>query len=235
MILYVGPDREEFKLSKDLLCYVSPFFHAAFKGEFKEGQKQTMELLEDNVVAFDRIVSYMYRGIFGNENRHPNQIAVWRPTVKLSTVIYVLELSERLQIPDMKTAALADLEWALHSQHATEPTVDDVALAFSILPTDSKAIEGLVDFVADDFLTSNDNFDAEGLGEWRFARLIDDVEEFGVAFMLSLRRLAVRRLRNAHDSGSNRYPNCRDWYDAKPHDLTFCPFASWRLPLSSWK
>lgn len=235
MIIYVGPGREEFKLSKDLLCYVSPFFKAAFEGEFKEGQEQTMELLEDDVEAFDHVVSYMYRGVIGSENLHQNQIAGWRPVVKLSTVIYVLELAERLQVPDMKTAVLANLEWALHSERATDPTAEDVELAFNILPTDSEAITGLVDFVADDFLSSNENLDGEGFDDWKFARLIDGVEGFDVAFMLSLRRLAVGRLQRAQENDSNCCPNRHAWYAGDPHNLTLCPSASWRLPLDNWR
>jgi hypothetical protein len=233
--IYVGPDREAFKLSKDLLCYVSPFFRAAFEGDFKESNEQTMELLEDDVAAFEHVVSYMYRGIFGSDNVHQNQIASCRPSAKIFTVISLLELAERLQIPDMKLAALTDLEWALHSGHSIELTAEDVELAFNLLPSDSQAITSLVEFVADDFLINGENLGGEGFGNWKFARLMDDVGGFDVTFALSLRRLAVGRLRKAHENEEFNCPNRPIWHRAGPHNLTLCPFASWRLPPCSWR
>lgn len=160
MIIYVGSGKEVFKLSKNLLCYISPFFRAAFEGEFKEGKERTMELLEDNVEAFDHVVSYMYRGIFGNEILHQHQFAGWQPGVKLATVVHLLEFSERLQIPDMQIAALADLVWVLRNDEVTEPTAEDIELAFNLLPTESDAVMHLVDYVADNFLKSEANLDA---------------------------------------------------------------------------
>lgn len=234
MIIYVGPEREEFKLSKELLCYVSPFFRAAFEGEFKEGKEHTIELLEDDVDAFDHVVSYMYRGIFGSEKLHQHQLAGWRPTTKFSTVIHLLELSERLQIPDMKIAAVADLVWALRNEEGTEPTAEDVELAFNLLPTESDAVMHLVDYVADDFLKNETTFDANSFKDWKFGRLMSDIEGFDVVFIVSLKRLAVGRLQREHVHDAECCRRMHWWAGGPHHHRQFCPFTSWRVTTGGW-
>lgn len=50
---------------QDLICYSSLFFKAAFKGEFAEGQSQTMSLDEVNSEVFGLLVHWLYtREIF---------------------------------------------------------------------------------------------------------------------------------------------------------------------------
>lgn len=140
MVVYVGPLREEFKLSKDLLCYVSPFFRAAFEG---------------------------------------------KPTVKLS---------ERLQIPDMKIAALDNLVWILRNEDVTKPTAEDLDLAFNLLSIESDAVLHLVNYGADDILKNETTFDVNSFKNWKFRRRTTDIE----AFMISLKKLAVGRLQREH-------------------------------------
>jgi hypothetical protein len=234
VIIYVGPGKEEFKLSKSLLCHLSPFFRAAFEGEFKEGQEQTMELLDDDVDAFNHVVSYIYRGIFGGEKLHQHQFAGVRPATKLPTVIHLLELSERLQIPDMKVAALAELVWALRNNDSTKPTAEDVELAYNLLPTESEAVTHLVEYVADDFLKHETTFNVDSFKDWKFGRLTSDIEGFDVAFMVSLKRLTVGRLEREH--GYDAECCCRrHWWSGAPHHHSqFCPFTSWRVTTGGW-
>lgn len=67
----VGSTSREYKLSKTLICKQSPYFAAAFEGEFREGEEQSITLTEmDGVVSvrgFELLVQWLYLGrvIFG--------------------------------------------------------------------------------------------------------------------------------------------------------------------------
>jgi hypothetical protein len=194
--IHVGEDRHEFKLSKDLLCHVSPFFKAAFEGEFKEGKEQTMELLDDNVQAFEHIVSYIYRGDFGRSTTQM-KTDCYCSIKNLSIAIYLVELAERLQISDMKHAALHSLVSILRHDDVYEPTVDDVELAFNLLSADSKAIEEIVLYVADNFLRSKLDL-RRGLKSWKFEPLMTSVEDFHLHLLFGLKTMGLRRVDPKH-------------------------------------
>ncbi len=226
--IYVGPRREEFKLSKDLLCYVSPFFKAAFEGGFKEGHEKTMELLEDDPEAFNHVVSYIYRGNFGSltlRDSSEHYTGVFRYSSKLSTSIYLLEFSERLQISGMKNAALNDLGWVLRCRGAPEPTIEDVELAFNMLPADSKGIEAIVEYVADDFLRTGLKLRVDLVKTWKFEPLMRTIEGFDMLFIFALKKLAVERLEEKH---GHYHGNClQDWANCPSH---WASNASWLRP-----
>jgi hypothetical protein len=229
--IYVGPDRQEFKVSKDLLCYVSPFFKAAFEGEFKEGKEQTMELLEDDVEAFSHVVSYMYRSTFGcleDIDKHP--AGCYRCSAKVSTSIYLLELSERLQIAGMKSAAIADLVWVLHHNDTPDPTVEDVELAFNMLPADSKGIETLVEYVADHFLRADSKNEKQLVKTWKYEPLMTTVEGFDVLLLFAVKKLAVERLglKHLHRHPQGQCPG--GWAGCQ----SCSPETSWRAPHLPW-
>lgn len=59
MVLNVGPNKTRFDVHKRQLCELSPFFQAAFNGEFRE-QAGSMDLVEDDVYAFEHFVRWLY-------------------------------------------------------------------------------------------------------------------------------------------------------------------------------
>lgn len=59
MVLNVGPTKTRFDVHKRQLCELSPFFEAAFNGEFRE-QAGSMDLVEDDVHAFEHFVRWLY-------------------------------------------------------------------------------------------------------------------------------------------------------------------------------
>ncbi len=60
--VFVGPERKQFHLHKDLLCDRSSYFQKAFEGDFKESRENSMDLAEDEVAAFELFVDWLYSG-----------------------------------------------------------------------------------------------------------------------------------------------------------------------------
>lgn len=59
MVLNVGPKKTRFVVHKRQLCELSPFFEAAFNGKFQE-KAGTMDLVDDDVHAFEHFVQWVY-------------------------------------------------------------------------------------------------------------------------------------------------------------------------------
>jgi hypothetical protein len=127
-----------------------------------------------------------------------------------------------------------DLVWVLRNEGGTEPTAEDSELAFNLLLIKSDAVIHLVDYVADDFLKSETTFDANSFKDWKFGRLATDIEGFDVAFMVSLKRLAVGRLQREHGYDVECCGRAHWWVCEPHHHRLFCPFTSWRLPTGGW-
>ncbi|KAI5212219.1 hypothetical protein E4T42_01327 [Aureobasidium subglaciale] len=51
--IVVGPEKEPYTLHKELLCFYSDFFRAAFQGSFKEATEGRIELLDVQVDTFE--------------------------------------------------------------------------------------------------------------------------------------------------------------------------------------
>ncbi|KAL8990915.1 MAG: hypothetical protein Q9169_007996, partial [Polycauliona sp. 2 TL-2023] len=60
--LNVGAEKALFHVHKGLICESSPFFKAAFTGEFKEEKSGSMLLDEDDPHLFGHVVQWLYHG-----------------------------------------------------------------------------------------------------------------------------------------------------------------------------
>ncbi|KAI9054889.1 hypothetical protein LZ554_002033 [Drepanopeziza brunnea f. sp. 'monogermtubi'] len=56
-----GTTAKTFKVHTDLICSKVPFFKAMFKGNFKEAATQTATLPEDDPLAFELFLGWLYR------------------------------------------------------------------------------------------------------------------------------------------------------------------------------
>ena len=59
--ILVGPERELFRLHKQLLCRICEYFNKALTGNFKEAQENSLALPEENSNAFALFVNWVYR------------------------------------------------------------------------------------------------------------------------------------------------------------------------------
>jgi len=70
----VQPLKHNLHIHKDNICYYSPFFDAAFNGNFQEGQTQTMEFDDVDVTAFGVLSGWLY-SVHPKDYRSRRQIA----------------------------------------------------------------------------------------------------------------------------------------------------------------
>ena len=106
----VGPNKQPFQASKALLCLRSPFFKAAFTGNFKETSQHSILLEEDSPDAFKLFLEWAY---------HTN---ISRTRDIRDTWIYYLNgyvLAEKLLVPELQNKAM-DAMLDLRSIHGLE-------------------------------------------------------------------------------------------------------------------
>jgi hypothetical protein len=60
VVLIVSVDKEHYTLHKDLLCFYSDFFRAAFNGSFKEATERKIELPDVDVETFEAFQVWLY-------------------------------------------------------------------------------------------------------------------------------------------------------------------------------
>ena len=58
--IFVDKSKRPFHLHLDLLCDASPFFKAAFAGNFKEASEKTMQLPDDHESTFELFADWLY-------------------------------------------------------------------------------------------------------------------------------------------------------------------------------
>ncbi len=130
-----GKDAESWTIHKSLLAHHSPFFAAAFNGNFAESATNTVSLVEDHPDAFQLFVQWLYSGEIAcdldDEDDLPNVLCLaWA-------------LGDKLQCPVFQDRAMVQLlayfkyKWI---------TVDTMRLIYNISPSGSK----LRSFAADD-------------------------------------------------------------------------------------
>ncbi|KEQ81747.1 hypothetical protein M438DRAFT_367628 [Aureobasidium pullulans EXF-150] len=69
VVLSVGPSKQEFTVHKELLCFYSDFFRAAFNGSFKEATEGRIELPDAQVDVFESFQVWLYsRSLLNTED-----------------------------------------------------------------------------------------------------------------------------------------------------------------------
>jgi BTB/POZ domain len=59
IIVSKPPTEQKFVVHKELICFHSPFFHAAFNGKFTEGQTQEMRMDDVDEETFGQLVHWL--------------------------------------------------------------------------------------------------------------------------------------------------------------------------------
>ncbi|KAH0273977.1 hypothetical protein KCU91_g5600, partial [Aureobasidium melanogenum] len=83
--LIVGATKEHYILHKDLLCFYSDFFRAAFNGSFKEAAERKIELPDTEVDVFEAFQVWLYtQKMPKNENTSSGKVHLeWPILIKL--------------------------------------------------------------------------------------------------------------------------------------------------------
>ncbi|THY15521.1 hypothetical protein D6D00_09331 [Aureobasidium pullulans] len=72
VVLIVGPSKEAYTLHKDLLCFYSDFFRAAFNGSFKEATERKIELPDLETNVFEAFQVWLYTQSLPKNEEEPN-------------------------------------------------------------------------------------------------------------------------------------------------------------------
>ena len=101
--ILVGPEEELFTIHKQLLCDISPYFEAAFEGEFKEAKEQRMRLPEDDVAPFKQFQFWLYSG----KPLPPRDLMEHTTlTYKWNMLVHSYILGDKFEIPALQNAAI---------------------------------------------------------------------------------------------------------------------------------
>ena len=91
--VFVGPEKHEFKLPKNLICYNSKYFDRAFNGPFKEAEEHTLHLVDCDKEEFERVVQWML-----TYNVHFDPGSFFQVKETISTMVAFLKLADRLDV-----------------------------------------------------------------------------------------------------------------------------------------
>ncbi len=113
--ILVGPEKEIFKVHRQILCNTSSYFDAALNGNFKEAKQGRVEMLEDDVNTFKNFQYWLYsREIHveeGNEIYESNNNKQW------DMLIDLFIFGEARGIPGLQNAAIDGLIDEMHAKN----------------------------------------------------------------------------------------------------------------------
>ncbi|CZR61819.1 uncharacterized protein PAC_11716 [Phialocephala subalpina] len=92
-----------FPLYKSVLCRQSPFFKAAFKGPFIEGQSQSMTLEDVGIEEFGSFVHWMHYGVIASKHGVESGDV---PLIPTKVLIKLWMLGERFLVPQLQNDAM---------------------------------------------------------------------------------------------------------------------------------
>lgn len=95
----LAPDTLEYKfvVYKDIICHYSPFFHAAFNGNFEEGRTQTINFVDVDHEIFDLLLKWIYTKDIKN-------VMDQRPSLMSCAKLWML--GDRFLMPEMQNHAM---------------------------------------------------------------------------------------------------------------------------------
>jgi hypothetical protein len=96
--ILVGPSEHPFRVHKGLLFANVPYFDKMFNGGFKETEDQAAKLPEDDPVAFDLFLEWIYRGFFQEFGFDKSDMTTtrghWIDRIKLYSFAQKISLSD---------------------------------------------------------------------------------------------------------------------------------------------
>ncbi|KAL8947995.1 MAG: hypothetical protein Q9222_005777 [Ikaeria aurantiellina] len=110
-----GDNTRVWRLPKELLIHISPFFAAALGGQWKESATDTIELNEDDPEAFRLFIEWAYNRILSHGQLH-FKISPIKPTIGVQTWV----LGDKLICPGLQDFALAHL-WSCDDSSIETP------------------------------------------------------------------------------------------------------------------
>ncbi|THW11129.1 hypothetical protein D6D23_10523 [Aureobasidium pullulans] len=104
VVLSVGPSKQEFTVHRELLCFYSDFFRAAFNGSFKEATEGRIELPDTQVDVFEIFQVWLYsRSLLNTEDLQDQPDSQKYPDFEILAGLWVF--GDKCQIPLLQNCA----------------------------------------------------------------------------------------------------------------------------------
>ncbi|KAK0515992.1 hypothetical protein JMJ35_002026 [Cladonia borealis] len=106
----VGPQKQVFRLHKEILCNFSSYFRAALEGSFAEGLTQKIELPEDDVTVFECFRMWLYSPI--SQKSVPSASELYRYIdVPLKSLFDLYVFADIRDIPLLQNFTMDTIIW----------------------------------------------------------------------------------------------------------------------------
>jgi hypothetical protein len=178
--IFVGAEEKKYVLHKLLVCKEAPYFDKAFNGSFEEASKEECSLPDEEPVAFELFVSYIYTSHFPDDVKAVTGVVpVYGPITKF----YVL--ADKLLMSN--TAKTASLDALIKARATSGLRLDETTIKFVLAHTAEECpLRQLVfDIICRDFLTT------PALGkDWLVSCLKDMSFEQATQLLMAIKNLA---------------------------------------------
>ncbi|QSZ31399.1 hypothetical protein DSL72_000964 [Monilinia vaccinii-corymbosi] len=127
--IYVGEEKEHFRIHRSILCNKVPYFQKMFSIGFVEGSELKAYLPEDDPEDFDVFAGWVYfgtlRALQDDETREEN----WRP-------INLYILADKFCLPELMDQVIDAYLDELQNNRFL-PDIDEIEMAYELTPTGS--------------------------------------------------------------------------------------------------
>jgi hypothetical protein len=135
----VGTESKDFGIHKDLICYYSPYFNAAFTSGFEETRTLVMKIPETRVNVFQLFFDWLYTQVINIRDTDR------KPSTNDLAELYIF--ADMAQIPSLMNRSLEAFH-LLCKEHRKFPSPDQVRQIWDRTPSNSQLRQYLVDGLA---------------------------------------------------------------------------------------
>ena len=185
--IYVGPEREKWVLSEDLLCDRVPFFKAAFKSAWKEGKEKVIELPEDNPKAFAVFVDLVFLGYLAcNGCRHNFEVresSLKHPSGPYDIDLFALWVfADKIHLPNLASEAIRMLRQCAmwHSLNTVTFSRDGLRYVYENTTKSSALRLTLIDVMVERYYSGEENRNYKLMSVESLEDIVTGHEEFTV-------------------------------------------------------
>lgn len=193
VVVKVGRDETVFRMHKTIICNVSPFFKAAFEGNFVEAQEQVLELLDESITMFKHFQLWVYTDSIITKGETATDVT-W---VSLAC-LYIF--GEKCGIPDLQNMAIDVL--IDKQQISIRMPISIIRKVYDDTPATAPLRRLLVDLMACKFPVVHG-----GLAEWMREQIPKD-------FLFDL-AVVLHALRAGSKADIEDFKACRSDYHVK--------------------
>ncbi len=139
-------DGRTFGIHKDLVCAKSPFFRAAFNGQWKESKEGAVELPEDDPDAFELWVNWIYKHTLPCSDDQPGVPRYPKLMIQLVTMTKAYTLGDKIGDTDFADAVMdAITHTVTEDEGMLDRIIETMEFVYKITPESSPLREFLVE------------------------------------------------------------------------------------------